>query len=136
MKENIYLIKNGREKGFHEDGNINYEVIQNGENININNNDNNNYLVNELVEVNQNNVENQINIETNENQEYFINSDDNINNENIPQENFNRSYILQSPLVKKNSIFFPKFNLLYLISKLNHIIKKIPYINSKMKFLI
>ena len=89
-----------------ETENINYEVIQNGENININNNDNNNYLVNELVEVNQNNVENQLNIETNENQEYFINSDDNINNENIPQENFNRSYILQSPLVKKKFDIF------------------------------
>ena len=89
-----------------ETENINYEVIQNGENIDINNNDNNNYLVNELVEVNQNNVENQINIETNENQEYFINSDDNINNENIPQENFNRSYILQSPLVKKKFDIF------------------------------
>ena len=85
-----------------ETENINYEVIQGGENIN----DNNNYLVNELVEVNQNNVENQINIETNENQEYFINSDDNINNENIPQENFNRSYILQSPLVKKKFDIF------------------------------
>ena len=56
--------------------------------------------------MNQNNVENQINIETNENQEYFINSDDNINNENIPQENFNRSYILQSPLVKKKFDIF------------------------------
>ena len=89
-----------------ETENVNYEVIQNGENININNNDNNNYLVNELVEVNQNTVENQINIETNENQEYFINSDDNINNENIPQENFNRSYILQSPLVKKKFDIF------------------------------
>ena len=51
-------------------------------------------------------MENQINIETNENQEYFINSDDNINNENIPQENFNRSYILQSPLVKKKFDIF------------------------------
>ena len=68
-----------------------------------------------------------------ENEEYFINSDD---NQDIPQENLAHSYILNSPVIKKNLIYFLRFNHLYLIWKLNHIMEKMLYIDSKMKYLI
>ena len=68
-----------------------------------------------------------------ENEEYFINSDD---NQDIPQENLAHFYILNSPVIKKNLIYFLRFNHLYLIWKLNHIMEKMLYIDSKMKYLI
>ena len=89
-----------------ETENINYEITQNEGNID------NNYLLNEIVDSNQNvdiNTNNEIyQVDNNENKEYLINADE---NQDIYQENYDahydaHSYNQQSPLIKKKIDIF------------------------------